>query len=40
MTVHLDTDLRRAVEQALGAGVTAARAVSGGDINQALAVTL
>jgi fructosamine-3-kinase len=37
---HVDAELARAVAEALGAEVTHARGVSGGDINDAVAVTL
>lgn len=40
MGVHVDAEVQRAVAEALGAEVTGARGVSGGDINEALALTL
>jgi len=40
MKVHVDAEVQRGIAEALGAEVTAARGLSGGDINEALAVTL
>ncbi len=40
MKVHVDAEVQRAVAEGLGATVTGARGLSGGDINEALAVTL
>ena len=40
MRAHVDAEIERAVAEALGAEVMEARSVSGGDINDALAVTL
>jgi fructosamine-3-kinase len=40
LNAHVDAEIARAVSEALGAEVTRARGVSGGDINEALAVTL